>query len=409
MSLQTISAPKKKAPQRIRMSQTEISEKFFGPKPNYTKLDFEDPKARQTSLIYSLKWYSNFFENKKSGAYVTTWLKKQKYFSISAEEIRRAISNFGLFAPTYYALMRMEETGWKLSEKEITQIQDHLIGIGNAKFVPDEITEDSSAQTQPAQPAANKTPVKTLLIEKLNSTVLSELEGMYDVWLFAKNPTERKETYDLNEAILRNEIKGSVAMNLIRDWINPKLDELLAVKNKTDSELVEGYSTLKRINLTNTITKLQELLSSIDVVKTNTRNLAAANRKPRAKKEVAAHKQIATLKYKPQDTELGITSVAPESIIGSKTVFLFNTRYNTLMVLNSSEDEGFTVKGTTIIGINESLSFNQKLRKPHETIQFILSTSSRIKIDNHLKTLTTKPSGSNGRVNENVVILKTLK
>ena len=415
MSLQSISAPKRKpSPPRPRMSQTEISEKFFGPKPNYSDLDFSCHSSRFSSLIYSLKWFANFFENKKSFPFVNSWLKKQKHFQISPEEIQRLGKNFGLFAPTFYSLMRMEEIGWILSEKEIHQIRDHIIEVGNSKFVEEKdlIAPEDGQNTAPIAPPAvpvSKPSPKTFLIEKLNSTILSELEGTYDTWLFAKNPAERKESYDLNAKILANEIKGIFAMNLIRGWIQNKLDELLAVKNKTDPELVEGYSTLKKINLNGTISNLQGLLSSIEVVKTNARNLASANRKPRVKKEISSQKLVSQLKYKPQDTELGITSVSPESIIGSKTIFLFNPKYNSFTVLNSSEDEGFSVKGTTIVGINETLSSTRKLRKPVETIKFVLSTSARTKIDNHLKTLTTKSYPANGRMNENTIILKTLK
>lgn len=409
------------------MSQTEITEKFFGAKPNYEDLDFSDPSARFSSLTYSLKWFSNFFENRKSLPFITSWIKKQRHFQISPEELQGLSKNFGLFCPTFYSLMRMEDIGWILSKKEIGQIQEHLVEVGNSKFVEERgiqaqmmenllsegdggseiVLSSPSAPTSSA--SGSKPSPKTFSIEKVNSTILSELEGMYDTWLFAKKPSDRNEAYDLNAKIQSNEIKGTFAMNLIRDWIQNKLGELLAVRDKTDPELVEGYSTLKRINLNNVVSKLQELLSNIEVVKTNTRNLASANRKPKARKEISAQKLVSAMKYKPQDTELGITSVSPESIIGSKTVYLFNPKYNAITVLNSSEDEGFSVRGSTIIGINETLSYTQKLRKPTEIIQFVLSSSARTKIDSQLKGLTTKSYPASGRVNENTIILKIMK
>jgi len=411
-SVQSIATPKKKAPQRVRMSQSQINEKFFGTKPHYTGIEFEDDSARRSALMYGLNWFANFFDNKKSLPFINGWLSKQEYFEFSKDEIERLNRNFRMFCPTYYALMQMEYNDWVLSEKEVSQIHAHLKEVCNSRLVADDDPPDQNPETgpepKPVQPSPPRNP-KRVILEKLNSTVLSELEGMYDVWMFAKTPDERKETYDLNSAIMIHGIKGAVAMNLIRDWVQEKLTELEAVKNKTDPDLVEGYSNVKPVNLSNTISKLQELLSGLTVVKANVRNISAANRKPRQAKEVSAQKLVANLKYKPQDLELGVVSVTPESIVGAKTVYLFNTRYNAITVLNSSEDDGFTVRGTTILNLDETRSFSQKLRKPNETVQFILSTSGRIKIENHLSSLTTKRSTANGRVNENVLILKTLK
>lgn len=405
MSLQSISSPKKPAAQRIRMSQVEISEKFFGAKPDFKTVNEDNRRSIQ---IYSLKWYGNFFDKKAIG-YVNKFLKEQKYFEITDEEIRRFNANSKLFSPTYYSLIRMAADGWILSEKEISQIKNHIITIGNARFVPDEDPTIDGDQSSSIQQTIQPKNPHQILIEKINSTVLAELEGMYDTWLFAKNPTERKEVYNLNERILAHEIKGTIAMNLIQSWIESRLTELNAVKNKTDQELVEGYSTIKRINLSATINNLNELLSNISIVKTNIKNVAAVNRKPRIVREASKQKQVSLLKYKQQDTELNISSISPELVIGARTVFLFNTKYNSLTVLTSSEETGFSIKGTTILNFDSEVSFCQKLRKPSDTISFILSTSSKIKINNHLKSLTTKSGIANGRVNENVIILKVLK
>jgi hypothetical protein len=100
-----------------------------------------------------------------------------------------------------------------------------------------------------------------------------------------------------------------------------------------------------------------------------------------------------------------VASIDPTKIVGSSCVYLFNTKYRRLTVLESKE--GLSVKGSAIIGFDEAKSFTIGLRKPLEILPIILtqtSTQSKKVLDK----LTTKRSEANGRVNAEVIILKVI-
>ena len=92
----------------------------------------------------------------------------------------------------------------------------------------------------------------------------------------------------------------------------------------------------------------------------------------------------------------------PFFIIGSSEVWFYNTKYRRVGVYRA-ENGTVSVKGTTIIGfdIKESKAFT--LRKPEEFFKG-LSMGKRA-LSNALKTLKTKPTQPNGRINEETIIL----
>lgn len=387
------------SPSRRKMSKKDLDAKVYGKKPVFSSEEtILDNAAREATLRYSLRWYSNYYDKKKSCQFVVDWLTKQSYFEITNEEVAKIEQNWNSFLPTFYSIMRMESDGWVLSDKEIQQIKEFVFEVISA-IPKKEKTDDNSTQKS----TTPKRSPQELLKEKVNTTILSELEDVFETWMFANNPADRKKEFDINERIASSNIP-SAGINIVKQWIEDNLNELTQVKAKSDPDLVEGYSNIKMVNLNNAIKKLTELKNTLGIVVKS----AAKNRKPRKRKVVSTQKIFSRFKYQTEEKDLGLRSLSPEKILDAKILFLFNTKYKTITVLYASSENNFEVKGTTIQNIDESLSFKQKLRKPSETLSFILSTSSKKRIETHLSSLSTKPGTATGRCNEDTIILKIL-
>ena len=383
-----------------RVTEQTILEQEYGKEPDFS---FSMPieSKRNLNIAVALKWYTNVYDKKKSESFVIDWLKNQTYRKLSKDILKSVSQNFGsYFSPTFFGLMKMESRGWVLSEKETNQIFDHINMVAGVSKQP-EVT--SSTQTDTKTTTVERKSPQELLRTKINGSVLAELEGTLDDWLFAGRGVT-KEPYDLSAKIIEHEIKGTVAINLIKDWMNEKIAEYTEVLSKKDPEIVEAY-TLKPVNLKWTLAQLKTMLDSLDLIKVNVQNQQKQKRKPRTKKVVPTQKIVENVKYKAQDTTFGITSILPESVLGKTVLYLFDTKYKSLRVLYS--ESVFSVKGTTVQGVDEALSFSIKLRKPEEVLPLVL-TKTKLQIKKLLNGLSTKPAKTSGRINENVVILRAL-
>lgn len=392
-----------------RLSKEQYDEKVYGKKPDYSSLfssnEIDEPEARSSELRYGLRWYSNLFDKKNSISFVTSWLRNQSYFDIKENDVKMVESNWNLFLPTFFAIMKMESEGWVLSEREISQIRDFVSEITVSSDENCETNDDGIVNDNTIESSKPKKSPYEYLKEKVNSSILSELEEIFEHWMFANNPADRNKEYNLNERIAALDIKGN-GIDMVEQWIDSNLDELSLVKSKKDLDLVEGYSNVKPINLNSVIKKLTEMKNLIGITKSNLKGSSKVKRKPRKRKIVSLQKVFSKFKYKKTDKEFGVSSIDPERILDAKILYLFNVKYRTITVLYAKES--FGVKGTTIQNIDETISFKQKIRKPNETIAFILGTSSKRKIESHLKSLSTKPSEASGRCGDDTILLKIL-
>ena len=234
------------------------------------------------------------------------------------------------------------------------------------------------------------------LKKQVDETILAQFDLLLDEWSEGK-----KTTFDIFGSMQKNGFKAPAAPIVIA-YINRPLKELKGAINKTDVQLVEGYSHLTKKEITRRVTEMEKMISDLSSFK----SVVKAERKPRAKKEVTADKLVAKLNYKKNDNDFKVASVEPTKIVGASTVYLFNTKYRRLIVL-TGDKAGLSVKGSAIVGYNETTSFTIALRKPLEVLPVVLtqtSTQSKKVLDK----LTTKRSEANGRITADVIILKVI-
>ena len=238
-----------------------------------------------------------------------------------------------------------------------------------------------------------------LLAQKVNSTVLTELDEMEDEWIEG-NKTSR----DMYQLFKIHEIKGQAAITQVQEYVQGRLDELIGARDKTEKDLVEGYSHLSKKELGRMVGVYESMMSDLEKIK----GAAKANRKPRKKKAKTADKQIKDLKYLNKDNEHRLTSIPPERVPGSIRLYTFNAKTRVLTEYVTLAKSGFTIKGTTIQNHDPESSRSVKLRKPDEFLSTVLNKTPR-QVDKEWGKLTTKTStGVSGRINSDTVLLKVL-
>lgn len=184
-----------------------------------------------------------------------------------------------------------------------------------------------------------------------------------------------------------------------------EIDEMVAGK---DPDLKEAYSFLNSYQKGIVQEFYQNLLDQVAEFLNMKRKRKAFNRKPRIAKPVSAAKQVKDLKFKKEDTDFKLVSVAPEYLIGATEVWAFNTKYRYLTFYAANDSKGFGVKGCALTNWDEKRSITKTLRKPEESLKVVMGGKKK-EIYSLMDSLTTKPVPTNGRFNANIVILKIQK
>jgi hypothetical protein len=192
----------------------------------------------------------------------------------------------------------------------------------------------------------------------------------------------------------------------IKDAYKKLADEIAAVEAKTDKDLVEGYVNLSKKQLTSYRKFVSMIMSDSDQYFSN--RVKTTVRKPTVKKPVNNAALLKTFKYLPEHKELKIVSFPPINIFEATSVWIYNTKYKKLTVLNAEEGKKLSVKGTTIVNFDKTKSVCKTVRKPAETLKAV-SDSGKVPLRTFMQTLTTVPSPVTGRIGEDVILLKAIK
>jgi hypothetical protein len=168
-------------------------------------------------------------------------------------------------------------------------------------------------------------------------------------------------------------------------------------------QLREGYSHLSKSEAQAYLTALETLAGACALVV----DASKATRKPRVKKAPSKEKLVAKLKYKATDEKFQIASVNPLELVEATEIWVFNTKTRKLGKYVAADDcKVMSVKGSAIVGYDETLSVQKTLRKPEETLKEFKS-AGKIKLRKFLEDIKTTETKLNGRINLDTIILKT--
>jgi len=176
------------------------------------------------------------------------------------------------------------------------------------------------------------------------------------------------------------------------------------------AQLKEGYAHVKKADIKKFRTAIEELMTALDFVIES----AKATRKPRKAKPKSATKLVEKLKFCKTDDKYQLASISPDQIVGANELWVFNTKTRKLgkYVAKNIDPKGMnragsglSVKGTTIIDYDETLSIQKTLRKPAEQLKEFKG-AGKVKLRKFLDEIKTTDTKLNGRCNPDTVLLK---
>lgn len=132
---------------------------------------------------------------------------------------------------------------------------------------------------------------------------------------------------------------------------------------------------------------------------------AKVNRAPRKTKAVSKDKIVAKLKYKKTDEPLKLVSINPVDIIGAKELWVYNTKSRKIGKYVATEFSDLAVKGTSIINFDEIKSVMKTVRKPEEKLKEF-KAAGKVQLRKFLDDINATEARMNGRINEEIILLK---
>ncbi len=213
------------------------------------------------------------------------------------------------------------------------------------------------------------------------------------------------ESFDPKQFKVINLLKGKDAKaahaRIIKDFYQRQHDEYVELQEGKCDQLKEAYSHLTKAHVKKIIAFYHEILSACDMLAQE----AKINRKPRAKKTVSKDKLVAKLKYAKTFEPLKLVSVNPADIIGSKELWVYNTKSRKLGKYVAADFSELGIKGTSITGFSENLSVQKTLRKPEDKLKEF-KAAGKVALRKFLEDINAVDTKLNGRINEEVVLLK---
>ena len=262
-----------------------------------------------------------------------------------------------------------------------------------------DIDEDDAKLAEAAKPAV----VQPTIQERVKESAYRMTEELEDaIEVFQVDP----ENFDPKAFKVLNLLKGkevkAAHARIIKGFYEKDLAELeeLASGNG-DEQLKEGYSHRTKKQIRNLIAFYQEIMSACDMLAQE----AKVNRKPRKTKVVPKDKIVAKLKYMKSNEPLKLVSINPADIIGSKELWIFNTKTRKLGKYIAAEFNDLGVKGTTITGFDEFKSVQKTVRKPEEKLKEF-KAAGKVQLRKFLEDINATDTKMNGRINEDTVLLK---
>ena len=237
-------------------------------------------------------------------------------------------------------------------------------------------------------------------------------------YLLAYSPDSIK---DIEEAVDRGELAEFSVFNemkkinasqqiatKITDYYTPIRDEITELLTKKNEDLTHAYRQYSLVEKKAMLVMFNTIIDDASKF-IQSKKATRAPRKPKKIVQKPASVLTKSVKYKKEDTEYKISSVSPETIVGSNEVYMFNTKTRKIFHIAVETGKTLSIKGTTIINIDEALSTCKTVRKPEIFLQELLQGGTKARILKQFKALTTTEGAGSGRLNEDMIILKVIK
>ncbi len=348
----------------------------------------------------AMKWYNFEHSGKDLKPQVINWMSKNGYTKAQIAEFKKTKDN--RCGVTMGAIAACLNKGMPNIHPGFNNGRDSSLWLGTeiSKVIEDGKNDlDDSEETKEVKPTAPIISIQDRVREtSLGMTV--EIEDAIELWQVDAENFDPKAFKILN--LLKGKQAKAAHARIIRDFYGRWLAELNELASGEGCEqLKEGYRHRPRKHIKKMIEFLTEIESACNMLMQE----AKVNKKPRKTKAVSKDKVVAKLKYKKTDEPLKLVSVNPVDIIGSKELWIYNSKTRKLGKYIAAEFHELSVKGTSITGFDENKSVCKTLRKPAEQLKEF-KAAGKVALRKFLDDINAVDTKMNGRINEETLLLK---
>ena len=282
--------------------------------------------------------------------------------------------------------------GLQLSDHEQIQL-DNLI----SELVA--IKQEIQAEAQAADDEPTKPNIQDRLREKV-SECGAELEAMFDEFMVAG----AKMSADFKPImVIRGMNVAPQMISVISHHWRARLEEFEQAVEGKDSQLVEAYNFLTKIQLRNCIKFCEAVINDCGAYV----QIKKVERKPRKVKAVPPEKRAVKFKIQAEFAELKLKSLPAASLVDKAEAWLYDTKKRKLIhLVADSHTQAFTVKNNSIIGFSTVETQQKTLRKPGDVVKAV-QAAGKPAARKLFKEIKATETAWNGRGTENLIILKS--
>lgn len=356
------------------MARQKFVKKFVKKIKEYSN----EPEVKQftkTEMIQVLSWYKDrCFNPSVQKGWVLEHTKNKNLKNINEK----------FFTSPLTTLCRLISRGYKPTKVEESFITRKITDILLIKEDKEEIAKEKD----------DKETIQDRMFEQAR-VVMAEID------FFVDEVQVRGVEHGIT-TLLNDKNFGKPHTQFLIKYIEKYIEEFSGVKDgkSTDKELFDGYGLSVR--------KLNIILKYLEAIKSECQSWIMAKKKVKTqtikKPKYRSPEEICKLvKVSPN------TKVHPTKILNRLYTVVYNEKYNKLTVLFSTENEYLSIKGTTVVNVDDKLSKVYSIRAKHkDTFMEIFDPKLNVKdVIDKLKGDPFKESKAtaNGRLNVDSIIL----
>ena len=346
-------------------------------------------EGRVSAFSHAFSWYNYFYGKKDAREMIVNYLETHG----RKDDVRtlKRIPDSSIRLTTGW-LCRMSMVGLELTEHEQIKLDNLLKEILESK--QDEVAEEVAVDD-----SVPKITIQDRLREKV-SECAGELDGLFDE--FIASGAKMSADYKPIMTIRGMNVAPQLVSNIADIWKKKQTEFEEVVKGK-DSQLVEAYSHLTKIQMRNVLKFCETVITDCGTYV----QIKKVERKPRKVRAVPPEKRAAKFKHVMEFAELKLKGLPAASLVDKAEAWLYDTKKRKLIhVVADDYAKVFTVKSNSIIGFSTAETLQKTVRKPAEVIK-AMQAAGKPAARKIYKDLTTTETPFNGRGTDNLVVLKS--
>ena len=369
------------------MAKIKKRSQYLLAEPNWATLSLiNDEEERAEAFKKTQYWIHQEIANKETYKSFREWVAKCSGWDKKTQKSVLGCADWRFMTIGQYAFFQLK-TGWMPAQSRVW--------IDNK--LPELIEKGNEA-------IAEKKEAKKVVVLK-PKVIRQQLPMFLDaVELSLENMADGKKGSSV-EGLLKSISLNKQEASEAYEELNKSLDEFKEVqrvrkirgRSDWDEQLVEGYSHISRPDTKKIVDYLEDANMQLISMK---ETKVVRRRKPQDPRKI-----VARLRHLQADKDLNIASINPVDILGSSEVWVYDVKRKRLGLYKSKQDGGLGVKGTSITGYDEGLSYEKTLRKPDEQLP-IITKKSRNALHEAVGKIRGKQMKVKTRINPNMLLLK---